>query len=116
MRHRKKKVTLDRDAAGRGALLKNLAGDLLVKEKIQTTEAKAKALRPIVEKLITLAKKQTLASRRLLSSRLPLNGSADKTFEVIAKRYIDRAGGYTRIIKLPTRVGDGASQAIIELV
>lgn len=116
MRHRKKKVTLDRAAAPRRALLRNLAGELVMHERIQTTEAKAKALRPLVERMITLGKRQTLAGRRLLEGRLPQNGSAMKVYNDLAKRYAERQGGYTRIIKLPARSGDGASRAVIELV
>jgi large subunit ribosomal protein L17 len=91
-------------------------GDVLIKEKIATTEAKAKAIRPLVEKMITLGKKGTLASRRLLEARLPRNGSAMKVAKELASRYATRSGGYVRIIKLPSRPGDGARMALIELV
>lgn len=116
MRHRKKKITLDRKKAPRKALLKNLAMQVIVYEKIITTEAKAKAVKPIVEKLITKAKNPTLANRRIAMARLPLKKAVKKLFEVLSLRYAEKKGGYTRIIKLSPRVGDGAKRAIIELV
>jgi large subunit ribosomal protein L17 len=116
MRHRKKGVTLDRKKAPRESMLKNLASSILIYEKVTTTEAKAKAVKPIVEKAITLAKKNDLASKKALISMLPQKNATKKLFEVLFKRYENRAGGYTRIIKLGTRQGDGAETAQIELV
>ena len=116
MRHRSKKVTLDRKKAPRKALLGNLAAQVILYEKIQTTEAKAKAVKPLVEKMVTRAKKDNLANRRLLLAKLPIKSSVKKVFEVIAPRYQEKAGGYLRIIKLGVRQGDGAKMAQLEFV
>jgi large subunit ribosomal protein L17 len=116
MRHRKTKNSLSRKADPRRALLKNLAESVILYEKITTTEAKAKVIRPIVERLITRAKSNDLASRRYLIQRLPTNNSVKKLLEVVGPKYKDRPGGYTRITKLPQRAGDGAKRATIELI
>lgn len=116
MRHRSKKITLDRKAAPRRALLKNLATQLILYEKIATTEAKAKALRPYVERLITKGKKNTLASRRELLRVLPLENAVKKVLEELSPRYKSRPGGYTRITKMNPRAGDAARMARIEFV
>ena len=116
MRHRNKGVILDRKKAPREAMLKNLASSILMYEKVKTTEAKAKAVKPLVEKLITVSKKQDLSARRKLISSLPQKLAIRKAMEVLADRYKDRQGGYTRIIKLGTRSGDGAKIVQIELV
>ncbi len=116
MRHQKKKVTLDRKANSRNALLKNLAESLFLYEKITTTKAKAKAIRPVAERLITIAKANTLASRRRLISALTTKNVVSKLMEVIGPRYAERKGGYTRITALPNRKGDGGEEAVIELV
>src|SRR3989338_6628317 len=116
MRHRSKKITLDRKKAPRKALLGNLAAQVILYEKIQTTEAKAKAVKPLVEKIVTRAKKDNLANRRLLLAKLPIKSSVKKVFEVIAPRYQETAGGYLRIIKLGVRQGDGAKMAQLEFV
>lgn len=116
MRHLKKKVTLDRPTSQRRALLANLAESLILHEKIRTTKAKAKALRPVVEKLITKAKTNTLASRRELMRVLYTENAIKKMMEVIGPKYATRKGGYTRIISLNNRVGDGAEEAVIEFV
>ena len=116
MRHRKKGVILDRKIGPRRALLKNLAASLVVYEKIKTTEAKAKAIRPYVERLVTRAKNPTLANRRLLLKVLPTEGPVKKLIEVLGPRYQDCQGGYLRITKLGTRAGDRAKVAIIEFV
>ena len=116
MRHRSKKITLDRKKAPRKALLGNLAAQVILYEKIQTTEAKAKAVKPLVEKIVTRAKKDNLANRRLLLAKLPIKSSVKKVFEVIAPRYQEKAGGYLRIIKLGVRQGDGAKMAQLEFV
>lgn len=117
MRHQKNHVILGRKKAARRSLFANLAESLILHEKITTTKAKAKALRPYVEKLITTAKENNLTSRRALMKDLYTKNSIDKMLEVIGPRYIDRKGGYTRITLISsTRVGDGAETAVIELV
>lgn len=116
MRHRVKKKTLDRKAGARNALLKNLALQLVVYEKIRTTEAKAKVLRPYVERLITKGKANTLAARRALLRVLPTEISVKKVLEELGPRYQERAGGYLRITKTTPRQGDGAHMAVIEFV
>ena len=116
MRHRVEKKTLDRKAAARKALLKNLAAQLIIYEKIKTTEAKAKVLRSFVEPLITKGKKNTLAARRSLMKILPMENAVKKVLEELGPRYQSRPGGYTRIVKLGTRQGDAAKIARIELV
>jgi large subunit ribosomal protein L17 len=101
----------------RRALLNSLALNLIVREKIKTTETKAKELRPFIEKLITQAKRGDLATRRMLISKLS-NRSQEvkKLFKILAPRYADKKGGYTRILKLGTRKADGVPMAIIEFV
>lgn len=116
MRHRSKKVTLDRKAGPRRALLRNLAAQVIVYEKVETTLAKAKAIRPVVERLITKAKPADLNARRYLAAYLPSAGAVQKLLEKLGPQYKDRAGGYTRIVKLRRRVGDRAEMAQIELV
>jgi len=116
MRHRSAKKTLDRKAGPRLALLKNLASQIILYEKVKTTEAKAKVVKPIVEKIITRAKTDTLANRRLIISRLTIKNAAVKAFEVLGPRYKEKAGGYLRIIKIGTRKGDGAQMVQIEFV
>lgn len=96
--------------------MKTLAMSLVLYEKIKTTEAKAKVLRPYVERLVTVAKQPTLANRRLLMRKLPTEGSVRKLIEVLGPRYAERKGGYTRITKLGTRQGDRASVSQIEFV
>lgn len=114
MRHQKKGRKLSRQRGQRRALLKSLAANLILKEKIKTTEAKAKEVRPLVEKLITKSKRQNLSSIRYLARYLPVK--ARKKIIELGKGYQERPGGYTRIIKLGPRKGDGAKMAIIELV
>jgi len=116
MRHLRKGKTLGREKAPRVALMRGLATNLVIYEKIKTTQAKAKALRPKVEKLITISKANTLASRRQLLRVLYTEGAVKKMLEVIGPRFKDRKGGYTRIVKLQARQQDGADMAIIELV
>tara|TARA_B100000683_G_C12263958_1_gene462869 strand:+ start:263 stop:715 length:453 start_codon:yes stop_codon:yes gene_type:complete len=116
MRHRLKGRKLNRTSAHRKAMFKNLAASLIKYEQISTTLPKAKDLRPIVEKLITLGKKGTLHSKRLLLSKLPKDANITKLTEDFPNRYKDRNGGYTRIIKKGFRYGDSADMAIIELV
>lgn len=115
MRHHNANRKFGRKSNQRKALLSSLAYSLTHKGKIKTTEAKAKELRPFVEKLITLGKKETLASRRLLSSRVgPM--TAKKIATDLALVYKDRKGGYTRITKMVQRKTDGAKMAVIEFV
>lgn len=116
MRHHKKKVTLDRTTAGRRSLMANLAESLILYEKIKTTKAKAKALGPAMEKLITKAKANNLSARREIMKILYTDNAVKKIMQEIAPRYQTRSGGFTRIINLNKRVGDGAEEAIIELV
>jgi len=117
MRHGNNKRKFGRVRKVRKALINSLALNLIIRGKIKTTEPKAKELRPFVEKLVTGAKKNTVASRRLISARL-FNRSAEtkKLFDVIAPKYTDRKGGYTRILKLGARKSDSAKMAIIEFV
>src|SRR3989339_785367 len=105
MRHQKKNATLDRNSANRRSLFANLAESLILHEKIQTTSAKAKALRPVVEKLISKAKANTLAARREIMRVVYTQAAVKKLMEVIAPRYSERAGGFTRIIKTGNRKG-----------
>ena len=115
MRKLKKSRKLSRKKDQRKALLKSLARALFLQEKIKTTEAKAKEVSAFAEKFITRAKKQNLASRRILAKYFSKN-LVKKLVEEIAPRYKERKGGYTRIIKLGPRKSDGAKMAIIELV
>ncbi len=116
MRHRVKKTTLGREKAHREMMLRNLAASVLIYEKVNTTLAKAKAVRSLVEKSITVAKKDNLTSRRRLIMIFPQKMAVKKAMEVLGKRYEKRSGGYTRIVKLPPRQGDGAAMAQIKLV
>lgn len=116
MRHRKNKTTLDRKAAARNALLKSLVLSLVYQGQITTTLAKAKAIRPVVERMITHGKTDTITNRRYLMQRLQNDAAVKKIVTEIGPKYATRAGGYTRIIKLPQRVGDGSPQALIEFV
>lgn len=116
MRHRNKGRILGRTTAPRKHLLANLAQSVILYEKVRTTEAKAKEVRPVVERLITFGKKPTLATRRLLLKRLPTENAVKKILEVLGPRYATRAGGYTRITKVGRRQGDAAKMAVLELV
>jgi large subunit ribosomal protein L17 len=116
MRHRSKKVTLDRKSGPRKALLSGLVCQVILYEKIKTTEAKAKAVKPMVERVITRGKTDTLANRRILLARLPIKKAVKKVFEVLGPKYKERAGGYLRLIKVGPRKGDGANIVQIELV
>src|SRR3989304_5397044 len=106
MIHRVSHKKLSRDTNARRALLKNLASSLVLHEKIVTTETKAKAARPYVEKLITKAKEESLNSQRYLSARLNRENVVRKLIELVGPTVKKRRGGYTRIIKLPPRIGD----------
>jgi large subunit ribosomal protein L17 len=116
MRHKVGGRKLQRTSAHRTALFRNMSASLIKHEQITTTVAKAKELRPYVEKLVTLAKRGGLANRRLAQSRLMDDAQLKKLFDVIAERYKDRNGGYTRIIKAGIRASDAAPIAIIEFV
>ena len=116
MRHRVGGRKLQRTSSHRAALFRNMAAALIKHEQITTTLAKAKELRPYVEKLITLAKKGGLSNRRLAHSRLLDETQLKKLFDVLAIRYEGREGGYTRVIKAGIRASDAAPMAIIELV
>lgn len=116
MRHHIKGPILDRKKAPREALLRGLAESVILYEKIKTTEAKAKAVRPLVEKMITVGKTNNLASRRKLKSFFYTENAIKKILEVLGPRFKERKGGYTRIIKIGQRKGDGARIAQIELV
>jgi large subunit ribosomal protein L17 len=116
MRHKVGQRKLNRTGSHRIAMLRNMAASLIKHEQITTGLAKAKELRPYVEKLITLAKKGGLSNRRLAQSRLMDDAQLTKLFDVLAARYADRNGGYTRIIKAGYRASDASPMAIIELV
>ena len=116
MRHRKAGRQLRRTPEQKLALLRNLATSLIERGAIETTEAKAKELRPFVEKLITRAKEGTLQARRLTGRHVHKRAAADKLFQEIGPRYATRKGGYTRILKTGHRKGDGAEMARIELI
>ncbi|HNU96576.1 MAG TPA: 50S ribosomal protein L17 [Candidatus Magasanikbacteria bacterium] len=116
MRHKSNKITLDRAKAGRRALLSNLAESLILYGKIKTTKAKAKATRSAVEKLVTLAKKDTLAARRQIAQTLYTKNSVKKLMEVYGPKYKEVKGGYTRIFILKNRKGDGAEEAVVEFI
>jgi large subunit ribosomal protein L17 len=116
MKHLVKGRKLRRTTAHREALLRNLVTSFLEKERIKTTLAKAKEARPLAEKMITLAKKNTLHTKRQALRVLTKESAAKKLFEEIAPRFSERPGGYTRIVKIGTRLGDGAQMAMFELV
>ena len=116
MRHKMGHRKLQRPAAHRNAMLRNMAASLIKHEQIKTTLPKARELRPYVEKLITLAKKGGLSNRRLAMSRLMDDTQLVKLFDTLATRYADRAGGYSRVVKAGFRGSDAAPMGIIELV
>ena len=116
MRHKISGRKLNRTSAHRKAMFKNLAASLIKYEQITTTLPKAKDLRPIVEKMITIGKKGTLHARRQLISKLPVDAKVEKLFNDFPNRYKNRSGGYIRIIKKGFRYGDSAAMALIELV
>ena len=116
MRHKVGGRKLQRTSAHRAALFRNMSAALIKHEQITTTLAKAKELRPYVEKLVTLAKKGGLSNRRLAHARLLDDAQLAKLFDVIAARYADRNGGYTRVIKAGIRASDASPMAVIEFV
>ncbi|OZA94236.1 50S ribosomal protein L17 [Altererythrobacter sp. H2] len=116
MRHKISGRKLQRKTGHRNAMFRNMAAALIKHEQIMTTVPKAKELRPYVEKLISLAKRGGLSNRRLAQARLLDETQLKKLFDVLAARYADREGGYTRVIKAGIRAGDAAPMAVIELV
>jgi|SRR3954470_12747309 large subunit ribosomal protein L17 len=116
MRHRVGHRKLQRTSSHRAALFRNMTAALIKHEQITTTTAKAKELRPYVEKLVTLAKRGGLSNRRLAQARLMDDAQLNKLFDVLAPRYADRNGGYTRVIKAGIRASDAAPIAVIEFV
>lgn len=116
MRHKMGGRKLQRKTGHRNAMFRNMAAALIKHEQIITTVAKAKELRPYVEKLVTLAKRGGLSNRRLAQARLLDETQLKKLFDVLAARYADRDGGYTRIIKAGVRASDAAQMAVIEFV
>ena len=115
MRHSKKTKKFGREKNQRNALMASLARSLVLHGKVKTTAVKAKALRPVVEKLVTHGKTNSVASRRLLSARVGGEG-AKHLVDVLGPKYKDRNGGYTRIIKMPNRTSDNTAMAVIEFV
>jgi ribosomal protein L17 len=116
MRHHVKGVKLDRLKGPREAMLKNLAASIIIYEKVKTTDAKARAVKPLLEKLITLSIKGGLNNRRELIRLLPQPLAIKKAMEVLAVKYKSRRGGYTRVTKLGIRQGDSANLVQIELI
>ncbi|MFM9105560.1 MAG: 50S ribosomal protein L17 [Chloroflexota bacterium] len=116
MRHARAGRKFGRNPAQRSALLRQLAISMILHERLTTTEAKAKTIRPVVEKLITIAREDTPHHRRLVMSKIDNDVATSKLFDVIAPRFESANGGYTRIYKLGQRKGDAAPLALIELV
>lgn len=116
MRHLKAHSKLGRNPAHRRATLRNLVTNIIEKERVTTTLTRAKAARPVVERMITLGKRDTLQSRRQAAAFLMTPAATQKLFRDIAPRFADRSGGYTRIVAAGWRVGDGAKVAIFELI
>jgi len=116
MRHLKAGSKLNRDAGSRKSLLRNLVTSVILEERVVTTVTKAKAVKPLIDKMITLGKRDTLHARRQAASFLETPNSVKKLFDTLGTRFGQRQGGYTRIVRLGFRKGDGAEQAMIELV
>lgn len=116
MRHQKKKITLDRKVGPRRALIKNLAESLILHEKITTTKKKAKVAQSTVERMVTTARANTLAARRLVQKDLHTQSAVKKLMEVLGPRYADRKGGYTRMTMISNRQGDGSERAVVEFI
>jgi large subunit ribosomal protein L17 len=116
MRHRKAGRKFGRNPAQRQALLRQLAISMILHERLTTTEAKAKSLRPVVEKLVTIAREDTPHHRNLVMSKIDHPAATTKLFEVVAPRFEGTPGGYTRISKLGNRHGDAAPMALIEFI
>src|ERR1700742_3347062 len=116
MRHRFGNVKLKRDIGSRNSLFKNLTTSVIEEERVITTVPKAKAVQPLVEKMITLAKEDTLHTRRQAAAFLETPAAVQKLFDKLGTRFGQRNGGYTRIVRMGFRKGDGAEQAMLELV
>jgi large subunit ribosomal protein L17 len=116
MRHKVAGYKLGRTTSHRRAMLRNMVTSIIMEERIETTVIKAKAVRPSVEKMITLGKKGDLAARRQAASYLMTPEAVTKLFDTVAPRFGDRKGGYTRIVRVSWRKGDGAEKAFIELL
>jgi large subunit ribosomal protein L17 len=116
MRHRKAGYKLKRDVGARNSLLKGLVTSIIEQERVITTIPKAKAVKPLVDKMITLAKRDTLHARRQAAAFLETPAAVQKLFDKLGTRFGQRNGGYTRIVRVGFRKGDGAEQAMIELV
>ena len=116
MRHQKSGRKLGANASHRQAILRNLAAQIIEHGRVRTTETKAKEVRPVVDKFITLAKRGDVSARRQVLSEVNNRDLVHKLFSEVAEKYADRSGGYTRILKLGPRQGDGAPQVFIELV
>ena len=116
MRHRKGGFKLQRDPSARRALLRGLATNVILRDRVVTTVTKAKAVRPWVEKMITLAKRDTLHSRRQAAAFLQTPDSLKKLFDTLGPRFAQQPGGYTRIVRLGPRRGDGAEEVVIEIL
>jgi large subunit ribosomal protein L17 len=116
MRHKRAGYKLKRDAGARKALFKGLVTSVIEHERVVTTVPKAKAIKPLVEKMITLAKRDTLHTRRQAAAFLETPAAVKKLFDKLGTRFGQRTGGYTRVVRLGFRKGDGAEQAMVELV
>src|SRR6478736_466200 len=116
MRHKRSGFKLKRDAGSRNSLLKGLVTSVIENERIVTTVPKAKAAKPLVERMITLAKRDTLHTRRQAAAFLATPSAVKKLFDKLGTRFGQRNGGYTRVVRLGPRKGDGAEQAMLELV
>lgn len=116
MRHKVSGYKLKRDGGSRKALLKGLVTSVIEHERVVTTVPKAKAIQPLVEKMITLAKRDTLHTRRQAAAFLETPAAVQKLFDKLGTRFGQRSGGYTRVVRLGVRKGDGAEQAMLELV
>jgi len=116
MRHRNAGFKLGRNTSHRRALLRNLTTSVIIEDRVETTVAKAKAVRPHVEKMITLGKRGDLHARRQALSFLQTDAAVKRLFDTVAPRYGDRNGGYLRIVRTGFQVGDGAEKAFIELL
>ena len=116
MRHRKKTVILDRRSGPRKQLLRGLAVNVILRERVETTAAKARAVKPIIERCVTRGKTATIVSRRKLTAILNDRRAVAKIIEVLGPRYRERAGGYLRILRLRQRAGDGAAMVMIAFV
>jgi len=116
MRHLVAGSKLKRDSGSRKSLLRNLVTSVILEERVVTTGTKAKAVKPLIDRMVTLGKRDTLHARRQAASFLMTPASVKKLFETLSTRFGQRPGGYTRIVRLGFRKGDGAEQAMIELV